>query len=71
MKQEKTPVRLYSEIGRLNAVLLHRPGMEIEAMTPMNTAHALYQDILNKDIVDEEYRLFSGVLEKCTHTYQV
>ena len=71
MKQEKTPVGLYSEIGRLNAVLLHRPGKEIEAMTPMNTAHALYQDILNKDIVDEEYRLFSGVLEKCAHTYQV
>lgn len=71
MKQEKIPVRLYSEIGRLNAVLLHKPGPEIEAMTPMNAAHALYQDILNKDIVDEEYRLFSGVLTKCTKTYQV
>ena len=71
MKQEKIPVRLYSEIGRLNAVLLHKPGPEIEAMTPLNAHHALYQDILNKDIVDEEYRLFSGVLSKCTKTYQV
>ena len=71
MKQEKTPVRLYSEIGRLNAVLLHKPGPEIEAMTPMNAAHALYQDILNKDIVDEEYRLFSGVFAKCATVYQV
>lgn len=71
MKQEKIPVRLYSEIGRLNAVLLHKPGPEIEAMTPLNAHHALYQDILNKDIVDEEYRLFSGVFSKCTKTYQV
>ena len=71
MKQENIPVRLYSEIGRLNAVLLHKPGPEIEAMTPLNAHHALYQDILNKEIVDEEYRLFSGVLSKCTKTYQV
>ena len=40
-------------------------------MTPLNAHHALYQDILNKEIVDEEYRLFSGVLSKCTTTYQV
>lgn len=71
MEQEKIPVRLYSEIGRLNAVLLHKPGPEIEAMTPLNAHHALYQDILNKDIVDEEYRLFAGVLEKCTRVFQV
>ena len=71
MKHEKIPVRLYSEIGRLNAVLLHKPGPEIEAMTPLNAHHALYQDILNKDIVDEEYRLLSGVLSKCARTYQV
>ena len=41
-------VRLYSEIGKLNAVLLHRPGIEIERMTPENAHEALYSDILNK-----------------------
>ena len=41
-----------SEIGRLRAVLLHRPGVEITRMTPENAAEALYSDILNKPIVD-------------------
>ena len=48
-------IRLYSEIGKLNAVLLHRPGIEIERMTPENAHEALYSDILNKRIVDGEY----------------
>ena len=34
-------VQVNSEIGRLNAVLLHRPGIEIERMTPENAAKAL------------------------------
>ena len=64
-------VRLYSEIGKLNAVLLHRPGIEIERMTPENAHEALYSDILNKRIVDSEYANFEGVLSKWTKTYQV
>lgn len=71
MTQEKIPVRLYSEIGRLNAVLLHTPGPEIEAMTPQNAQEALYSDILNHNIVTDEYRYFRGVFEKCTRTFQV
>lgn len=64
-------IRLYSEIGKLNAVLLHRPGIEIERMTPENAHEALYSDILNKKIVDGEYANFEGVLSKWTKTYQV
>lgn len=64
-------VNVSSETGRLRAVLLHRPGVEIERMTPLNAAHALYSDILNKPIVDEEYAAFSGVLEKWTDVYYV
>lgn len=60
-----------SEIGRLRAVLLHRPGVEITRMTPENAAEALYSDILNKPIVDREYAEFSGVLEKWTKVYYV
>ena len=60
-----------SETGRLRAVLLHRPGVEIERMTPLNAAHALYSDILNKPIVDNEYSNFCGVLEKWTDVYYV
>ena len=68
-----TPCRVdvASETGRLRAVLLHRPGPEIERMTPLNAAHALYSDILNRPIVDTEYHFFSGVLEKWTDVYYV
>ena len=55
----------------MKAVLLHRPGVEIERMTPLNAAHALYSDILNKPIVDGEYANFCGVLEKWADVYYV
>ena len=64
-------VEVSSETGTLRAVLLHRPGVEIERMTPLNAAHALYSDILSKPIVDEEYANFCGVLEKWTNVYYV
>lgn len=64
-------VKVNSEYGRLNAVLLHRPGVEIERMTPSNAADALYSDILNKPIVDTEYQNFCGVLERWTKVYYV
>lgn len=64
-------VNVGSETGRLRAVLLHRPGMEIERMTPSNATQALYSDILNKPLVDEEYGNFSGVLERWAKVYYV
>ena len=70
-KKEEIKVNVSSEIGRLKAVLLHRPGPEIERMTPQNAHEALYSDILSKHIVDNEYRLFSGVFEKFTKVFYV
>lgn len=67
----KTQVNVSSEYGRLRAVLLHRPGAEIERMTPMTAHEALYSDILNKGIVDKEYAAFSGVFEKWCKVYYV
>ena len=66
-----TKVNITSEIGRLNAVILHKPGIEIERMTPENIHAALYSDILNKGLVDSEYANFCGVFERCTKTYYV
>ena len=65
------PVNVASETGRLRAVLLHKPGIEIERMTPLNCAHALYSDILDRMNVDREYSSFSGVLERWTKVYYV
>ena len=73
IRKQITPceVNVASEYGRLRAVLLHRPGIEIERMTPLNAAHALYNDILDKKIVDTEYSNFCGVLERWTNVYYV
>ena len=64
-------VNVQSEIGKLNGVILHTPGVEVENMTPENAAKALYSDIINLPIAQQEYRQLSGVLSKLTTTYQV
>jgi len=60
-----------SEIGRLEGVIIHTPGSEVENMTPENAERALYSDILNLKVAREEYRQLSGFLSKITNTYQV
>ena len=64
-------VNVQSEIGKLNGVILHTPGEEVENMTPENAERALYSDIINLSIAREEYKQISGVLSKITKTYQV
>lgn len=64
-------VNVSSETGNLRAVLLHRPGVEIERMSPDNASQALYSDILNKTVVDDEYAAYCGVLEKWAQVYYV
>ncbi|WP_282039067.1 arginine deiminase family protein [Saccharicrinis aurantiacus] len=60
-----------SEIGELEGVILHTPGSEVENMTPGNAERALYSDILNLSVADEEYQQHAGVLNKVTKTFQV
>ena len=64
-------INLNSEIGKLKGVILHTPGPEIQNMTPENAERALYSDILNLHVAQQEYAQLSGVLEKLTTTYQV
>lgn len=64
-------VQLNSEIGRLNGVILHTPGPEVENMVPENAERALYSDILNLSEVDKEYGQFQQLLGKLTQTFQV
>lgn len=64
-------VNVTSEIGKLNGVILHTPGEEVENMTPENAGRALYSDIINLSIAREEYKQISGVLSKLTRTYEV
>ena len=63
---DKIKVEVNSEIGALEAVILHAPGPEVENMTPENAERSLYSDILNLSEVKKEYRQFKKILEKHT-----
>jgi arginine deiminase len=52
----------YSEIGKLNKVLLHRPGEELEALTPSTIERLLFDDIPYLKIAQEEHDAFAKVL---------
>lgn len=60
-----------SETGKLEGVILHRPGSEVENMTPANAERALYSDILNLAIARKEYDQLHGVLQKLTRVFTV
>ena len=70
---DKKPLKIniQSEIGDLEAVLLHTPGAEVENMTPKMAQRALYSDILNLSIAQEEYKQLSGVLSRLAKVYSV
>lgn len=68
---KKFNVEVKSEIGELEAVIIHTPGSEVENMTPKNAERALYSDILNLAVAKKEYAQFQAVLDKHTKTFQV
>ena len=50
-----------SEIGELKKVLLHRPGREIENLTPKFLAELLFDDIPWLDLAQKEHDAFAKV----------
>lgn len=52
----------FSEIGKLNKVLLHRPGLELEALTPATIERLLFDDIPYLKVAQEEHDKFAQVL---------
>lgn len=64
-------VKVNSEIGKLEAVILHKPGQEVENMKPENANRALYSDILNVEVANQEYTQFKGALDQLTTTFEV
>ena len=71
MNNQKTVLNVQSEIGKLEAVLLHYPGAEVENMTPKNAQRALYSDILNLSIAQKEYEQLYGVLNKHSQVFEI
>ncbi len=71
LKDQKIQIDVCSEFGKLEGVIIHTPGQEVEEMTPENAERALYSDILNLSVAAEEYSTFKNVLNKVTQTFEV
>ncbi|MDO4518274.1 MAG: arginine deiminase [Bacillota bacterium] len=54
----------FSEIGKLNKVLLHRPGLELEALTPSTMERLLFDDIPYLKVAQEEHDGFANILRE-------
>ncbi len=54
----------YSEIGRLKKVLLHRPGAELEALTPDTLGDMLFEDIPFLRVAQQEHDKFAELLKE-------
>lgn len=54
---------VFSEIGPLRRVLVHRPGLEIDWMVPSMMERLLFDDILDGEGARNEHDAFRGVLE--------
>jgi arginine deiminase len=67
---QNTHIRIDSEIGALNAVVVHRPGREIENMTPASASEVLYDDILNLQLAEAEHDQLTGVLRRVAAVYE-
>src|SRR5690606_17015106 len=60
----KTSISNHSEIGKLNTVIIHKPGPEMENMTPETAHEVLFDDIISLDLAVAEHAQLSGVLHK-------
>ena len=62
MKNEKPFLNVTSEIGNLKAVLLHRPGHELEKLTPDLLHELLFDDIPWLKVMQDEHDEFADLL---------
>lgn len=57
-------IQVKSEIGKLKTVLLHRPGKELENLTPDVLEKLLFDDIPYLKVAQEEHDIFADTLRK-------
>jgi len=56
------PISVFSEIGKLEAVLVKRPGRELENLTPDHMERLLFDDIPALPVAQDEHDAFAKVL---------
>ncbi len=57
-----TALGAYSEVGRLRTVLVHRPGLALERLTPRNREEYLFDDLVWVERARAEHDAFTDVL---------
>ncbi len=57
-----SPIHVTSEIGKLNVVMLKRPGVEVENFTPEMMPRLLFDDIPYLPIAQKEHDNFADTL---------
>ncbi|MCH7411635.1 arginine deiminase family protein [Belliella sp. DSM 111904] len=59
-------LRLNSEFGTLKAVLMHRPGKEIDRLTPYNKEFLLFEDVPYLEAMQQEHDYFTNLIKQTT-----
>lgn len=62
--QNQKGIHVYSEIGKLRTVLLHRPGKEIENLTPDLMDRLLFDDIPYLEVARQEHDAFADIFRQ-------
>lgn len=57
-------LKLHSEFGTLNTVITHRPGHEIERLTPYNTGELLFEDVPYLEVMQKEHDEFTALIRQ-------
>jgi arginine deiminase len=59
-------LKLKSEFGTLKAVLMHRPGNEIDRLTPYNIEQYLFEDMPYLEVMQREHDEFRSLIKGAT-----
>src|SRR4026209_894439 len=65
------PVSVTSEIGALKTVLVHTPGLELEAVTPGNREDFLYDDLIGLEVSAREHARLKAVLRRFATVHEI
>jgi arginine deiminase len=59
-----TAFHVDSEVGRLRRVMVHRPGLDLQRLTPSNCERLLFEDVLWVKRARQEHDAFAGMLRE-------
>ena len=63
-KGHAVPFHVDSEVGQLRQVIVHRPGLELDRLTPENIGDLLFDDIMWADRARADHDTFVGQLRE-------